>query len=67
MSLLLIVGVMVFAAGLNYRYIVGAAAGRRCRCVYIVLMSAPYRRRRLLAFLDPGPIRSATASRSSSR
>ena len=27
MSLLLIVGVMVFAAGLNYRYLVGGAAG----------------------------------------
>ena len=31
MSLLLIVGVMVFAAGLHYRYLVGTAAGRCCR------------------------------------
>ena len=31
MSLVLIAAVMVFAAGLNYRYIVGAAARARCR------------------------------------
>ena len=52
MSLLLIAAVMVFAAGLNYRYIVGAilvALPTLC----IVLISASYRRRRLLAFLNP--------------
>ena len=51
-SLLLIVGMMVFAAGLNYRYLVGSALAA-IPVLYIVLISAPYRRRRLLAFLDP--------------
>jgi len=52
MSLLLIVGMMVFAAGLNYRYLVGTLLVA-APMIYIVLMSAPYRRRRILAFWDP--------------
>jgi cell division protein FtsW len=52
MSLLLIVVAMVFAAGLNYRYLVGAVLVA-LPAVYFVLVSAPYRRRRLLAFWDP--------------
>jgi cell division protein FtsW len=52
MSLLLIVVAMVFAAGLNYRYLVGAVLVA-LPAVYLVLVSAPYRRRRLLAFWDP--------------
>jgi cell division protein FtsW len=52
MSLLLIVGTMVFVAGLNYRYLVGTLLVT-LPVIYIVLMSAPYRRRRLLAFWDP--------------
>jgi cell division protein FtsW len=52
MSLLLIVAAMVFAAGLNYRYLVGAVLVT-LPAVYLVLVSAPYRRRRLLAFWDP--------------
>src|SRR5688572_28194483 len=51
-SLLLIIGLMVFAAGLNYRYLVGAALVA-LPVLYIVLMSAAYRRRRLLAFWNP--------------
>jgi cell division protein FtsW len=51
-SLLLIVGLMVFAAGLNYRYLVGTAL-LAIPGLYIVLISASYRKRRLLAFLDP--------------
>jgi cell division protein FtsW len=51
-SLLLIIGVMVFAAGLNYSYLVGTALVA-LPVLYFVLISAPYRRRRLLAFLDP--------------
>jgi cell division protein FtsW len=51
-SLLLIIGLMVFAAGLNYRYLVGTALAV-LPVLYIVLISAPYRRRRLLAFWDP--------------
>ena len=42
---------MVFAAGLNYRYLVGALV--MVPVLYLVLMSADYRRRRLLAFWDP--------------
>ena len=51
-SLLLIVGMMVFAAGLNYRYLIVTAAVV-LPVLWIVLMSADYRRRRLLAFWNP--------------
>jgi cell division protein FtsW len=51
-SLVLIVVAMVFAAGLNYRYIVGTVLVA-LPAIYLVLVSAPYRRRRLLAFWDP--------------
>jgi cell division protein FtsW len=52
MTLVLISIAMVFAAGLNYRYIVGAML---CGVpvVYFILMGAAYRRRRLMAFWDP--------------
>ena len=52
MSLLLVVGMMIFAAGLHYRYFVGTVL---CALpvLYLVLVSAPYRRRRLMAFWDP--------------
>jgi cell division protein FtsW len=52
MALALIAAVMVFAAGLNYRYIAGAALAA-LPAVYILAMGAPYRRRRMLAFLNP--------------
>jgi cell division protein FtsW len=52
MSLLLIMGVMVFAAGLHYRYFIGTVLAA-LPVIYIVLVSAPYRRRRLMAFWDP--------------
>jgi cell division protein FtsW len=52
MSLLLIVAAMVFAAGLNYRYLIGTLLVA-LPTIYVVLMSADYRRRRLLAFWDP--------------
>jgi cell division protein FtsW len=52
MSLLLIVGVMIFAAGLSYRYMLGAVVAL-VPVLYLVLVSAPYRQRRLTAFLDP--------------
>jgi cell division protein FtsW len=52
MSLLLIVAAMVFAAGLHYRYLVGTVLVL-VPLMYVVLISATYRRRRLLAFLDP--------------
>jgi cell division protein FtsW len=52
MSLVVIAGVLVCAAGLNYRYILGAAL---CALpvVYVVVMGTAYRRRRVLAFLNP--------------
>jgi cell division protein FtsW len=52
MSLLPIVGAMIFAAGLSYRYVLGAAAVG-IPTLLAVLVLAPYRRARLLAFLDP--------------
>jgi cell division protein FtsW len=52
MSLLLIAAVMVFAAGLNYRYIIGATLGS-LPVIYLVVMGSVYRRRRTLAFLNP--------------
>ncbi|MDE3155001.1 MAG: putative lipid II flippase FtsW [Acidobacteriota bacterium] len=52
MSLAIIAAVMVFAAGLNYRYIFGTLLAS-LPIIYIVLMGAAYRRRRLLAFLNP--------------
>jgi cell division protein FtsW len=51
-SLLLIVIAMVFAAGLSYRYLIGTVLVS-LPAIYVVLVSAPYRRRRLLAFWDP--------------
>jgi cell division protein FtsW len=51
-SLVLIVAIMIFAAGLHYRYFVGTLLVL-VPAAYLVLVSAPYRRRRLLAFWDP--------------
>src|SRR5882672_4540129 len=52
MSLALIAAVMVFAAGLNYRYIVGVTLVS-LPVLYVVVMGSAYRRRRTLAFLNP--------------
>ena len=52
MSLLLTATVMIFAAGLSYRYIVSAALVA-LPVLYIVIMGSAYRRRRTLAFLNP--------------
>jgi cell division protein FtsW len=51
-ALLLTVTVLVFAAGLPWKYLVGSALVA-LPGLYVVLIAAPYRRRRLLAFLDP--------------
>jgi cell division protein FtsW len=51
-SLLVIIAIMIFAAGLHYRYFVGTLLVA-LPAIYLVLVSAPYRRRRLLAFWDP--------------
>src|SRR5688572_28874588 len=47
MSLLLIMSVMIFAAGLHYRYFVDSILAV-LPILYVVLVSAPYRRRRLM-------------------
>ena len=52
LAAVVIVAAMVFAAGLGYRYVIVAAL-MLAPTLYIVLASEPYRRRRLLAFLDP--------------
>ena len=51
-SLLMVVGAMVFAAGLNYRYLVGTLLAA-VPVLYLLIASSPYRLRRLLAFLNP--------------
>jgi cell division protein FtsW len=51
-SLLMIVGVMIFAAGVSYRYVVGLLLAS-LPALYVLMMSADYRKRRLMAFLDP--------------
>jgi cell division protein FtsW len=52
MSLALIAAVMVFAAGLNYGYIIAAFVALLPLVGYVA-MGADYRRRRLLTFLNP--------------
>jgi len=52
LSIVAVVGCMVFAAGLSWRYI-GSLLLVGLPAVYIVLMQADYRRRRLTTFLDP--------------
>ncbi len=52
LSIVLIAATMVFAAGINYRYIVGLALVM-LPAAYIIVMSAAYRRRRIEVFLNP--------------
>jgi cell division protein FtsW len=52
MSLVLIAFAMVFAAGLNYTYIVGVALAA-LPAIFMLVMGTGYRRRRVLTFLDP--------------
>jgi len=52
MSILAIVAIMVFAAGLHYKYLIGSLMVA-LPVLYLVLISAPYRVRRLTAFLNP--------------
>jgi cell division protein FtsW len=44
--------VMIFAAGVSYRYIAGACLAA-VPALYLVLVTSEYRRRRITAFLDP--------------
>jgi len=52
MSLILIAAVMVFSAGIDYRY-VGGAMLCALPAIYVLVMGTAYRRRRMLAFLHP--------------
>src|SRR5262245_13488800 len=52
LSIILIVAAMVFAAGISYRYIFGLALVA-LPAAAVVLMSADYRRRRMMVFLNP--------------
>lgn len=51
-SIVMIAAVMVFAAGINYRYVVGLCLAA-LPAMYALLAFSEYRRRRVLAFLDP--------------
>jgi cell division protein FtsW len=51
-AILMIGAVMIFAAGVNYRYILGLSLAS-LPALYVLLMSSDYRRRRVTAFLDP--------------
>ena len=67
MSLLLIVAVMVFAAGLHYRYFVGARARRAARDLHRARRARRTGAGGCSRSGIRGPIRSATGFRSSSR
>jgi cell division protein FtsW len=51
-TLMLIVVTMVFAAGLQYRYL-AAVAVLSVPALYVLVITASYRMNRILAFLDP--------------
>lgn len=51
-SIVMIVAVMIFAAGINYRYVIGLFLVS-LPAIYALLAFSEYRRRRVLAFLDP--------------
>jgi cell division protein FtsW len=51
-SLVAVVGVMIFMAGLHYRYLVGAVL-LALPTFYVLVWSVPYRKERILAFLNP--------------
>jgi cell division protein FtsW len=48
----MIAGVMIFAAGVSYRYVAGVALAS-LPALYLLLAFSDYRRRRVLAFLNP--------------
>jgi cell division protein FtsW len=52
LSIIVIVGTMIFGAGISYRYIIGLLLVA-LPAASIVLMSAGYRRRRMMVFLNP--------------
>jgi cell division protein FtsW len=52
LSIIVIIGAMIFAAGISYRYIFGLLLVS-LPAASVVLMSASYRRRRMMVFLNP--------------
>ncbi|MGH9409692.1 MAG: putative lipid II flippase FtsW [Vicinamibacterales bacterium] len=52
LSIIAIAAVMVFAAGISYRYLLGLALVA-LPTMYILVMGVDYRRRRVMAFLHP--------------
>src|SRR5687767_13519887 len=48
----MIAAMMVFAAGISYRYVIGLGLAS-LPALYFLVMSSEYRRRRVFAFLDP--------------
>ena len=52
MAILVILGAMVFAAGLHYRYVIGVVL-LAAPVLRLLIWEVPYRRARLTAFLDP--------------
>jgi cell division protein FtsW len=52
LSIIVIVSAMIFAAGISYRYIIGLLLVA-VPAATVVLMSADYRRRRMMVFLNP--------------
>ena len=51
-TMFVIVGAIVFSAGLSYRYLIGLALVS-IPTIYFVIATSNYRRRRFLGFLDP--------------
>jgi cell division protein FtsW len=51
-SIAMIASMMVFAAGINYRYVIGLAAVS-LPTLYFLIVSSDYRYKRVTAFLDP--------------
>ena len=51
-AIVMIAAVMVFSAGINYRYVVGVALAA-VPALYFLIWTSDYRRDRVLAFLDP--------------
>ncbi len=51
-SVVVIAAVMIFAAGINYRYVIGVGLAA-IPALYVLLAFSDYRRRRILAFLNP--------------
>jgi cell division protein FtsW len=52
LAILAIAGVMIFAAGISYQYLLGLGLAA-LPALYFLIMRSEYRRRRIFAFLDP--------------